>query len=139
MADANPDLPREPRFSAGHESEGKPAALIAWGLYILSLPSANLLVIVGLIVAYAGRGGSEGLSRAHIDAQIGLFWSVFWWTILLWIGIGVCVVGIFTVPAAGVFLVPLGLLLLLALLFLTVWFTVRSVIGLFNLLGDRTP
>lgn len=139
MADANPDLPREPRFSAGHESEGKPAALIAWGLYILSLPSANLLVIVGLIVAYAGRGGSEGLSRAHIDAQIGLFWSVFWWTILLWIGIGVCVVGIFTVPAAGVFLVPLGLLLLLALLFLTVWFTVRSVIGLFNLLGDRAP
>lgn len=139
MADANPDLPREPRFSAGHESEGKPAALIAWGLYILSLPSANLLVIVGLIVAYAGRGGSEGLSRTHIDAQIGLFWSVFWWTILLWIGIGVCVVGIFTVPAAGVFLVPLALLLLLALLFLTVWFTVRSVIGLFNLLGDRAP
>ena len=139
MADATPDAPREPRFGGGHESYGRPAALIAWGLYILSLPSANLLVIVGLIVAYAGRGGSDGLTRAHIDAQIGLFWSVFWWTILLWIGVAVCVIGVFTVPAAGVFLVPLGIILLLALLFLTVWFTIKSIIGLINLLGDRAP
>ena len=139
MADATPDRPTEPRFAPGHESEGRPAALIAWGLYILSLPSANLLVIVGLIVAYAGRGGSDGLTRAHIDAQIGLFWSVFWWTILLWIGVAACVIGVFSVPAAGVFLVPLGIILLLALLFLTVWFTIKSIIGLINLLGDRAP
>ncbi len=139
MADILPDAPREPRFSTGHESEGRPAALIAWGLYILSLPSANLLVIVGLIVAYAGRGGSDGLSRAHIDAQIGLFWSVFWWTILLWIGVAACLVGFVAVPAMGVALIPLGLLLGLGLLFLTVWFTIRSLIGLFNLLGDRAP
>ncbi|MEY4556025.1 MAG: hypothetical protein RL093_1144 [Pseudomonadota bacterium] len=134
-----PDATREPRFSAGHESEGRPAALIAWGLYILSLPSANLLVIVGLIVAYAGRGGSDGLSRAHIDAQIGLFWSVFWWTILLWVGIGVCFVSFFIVPAMGIVLIPVGLLLGLGLLFLTVWFTIKSLIGLFRLLGDKTP
>jgi len=139
MTEQTPAKGEEPRFATGHESEGKPAALIAWGLYILSLPSANLLVIVGLIVAYAGRGGSDGLTRAHIDAQIGLFWSVFWWTILLWIGVAVCVIGVFTVPAAGVFLVPLGIILLLALLFLTVWFTIKSIIGLINLLGDRAP
>ena len=139
MAETLPDAPREPRFATGHESEGRPAALIAWGLYILSLPSANLLVIVGLIVAYAGRGGSDGLSRAHIDAQIGLFWSVFWWTILLWVGFWACVVGVFTVPAMSVALVPLGIILLLALLFMTVWFTIKSLIGLFNLLGDKAP
>ncbi len=139
MADPTPEPLEGPRFAPGHESEGKPAALIAWGLYILSLPSANLLVIVGLIVAYAGRGGSDGLSRAHIDAQIGLFWSVFWWTILLWIGIGACVVGFIAVPAMGLVLVPLGLILGLGLLFLTVWFTIRSIIGLFNLLGGRAP
>ncbi len=139
MAEALPDAPREPRFSTGHESEGRPAALIAWGLYILSLPSANLLVLVGLVVAYAGRGGSDGLSRAHIDAQIGLFWSVFWWTILLWIGIGICVVAFLAAPAMGVILIPVGLLLGLGLLFLTVWFTIKSLIGLFNLLGDRVP
>ena len=139
MADATPDRPPEPRFAPGHESEGRPAALIAWGLYILSLPSANLLVIVGLFVAYAGRGGSDGLSRAHIDAQIGLFWSVFWWTILLWIGIGVCTVAFFAVPAMGLVLIPVALLLGLSLLFLTVWFTIKSLIGLFNLLGVRAP
>ncbi len=143
MADAPPDTlpdaPREPRFSAGHESEGKPAALIAWGLYILSLPSANLLVLVGLIVAYAGRGGSDGLSRAHIDAQISLFWSVFWWTILLWIGFWSCLIGFFAVPAMGVALIPLAIVLLLGLLFLTVWFTIKSLIGLINLLGGKAP
>ena len=131
MADAQ----REPRFSPGHESEGKPAALIAWGLYILSLPSANLLVIVGLIVAYAGRGGSDGLSRAHIDAQIRLFWS----TILLWIGIGVWLVSLFIAPAMGLVLAPVAVLLGLGLLLLTVWFTIRSLIGLFRLLGDKAP
>jgi uncharacterized membrane protein len=129
----------EPRFAPGHESEGRPAALIAWGLYILSLPSANLLVIVGLIVAYAGRGGSDGLSRAHIDAQIRLFWSVFWWTILLWIGFWACVIGVVMELATGLVLVPLAIILLLALLFLTVWFTITSIIGLINLLGDRAP
>ena len=133
------DAPREPRFSAGHDSEGKPAALIAWGLYILSLPSANLLVIVGLIVAYAGRSGSDGLSRAHIDAQIRLFWSVFWWTILLWIGIGVWLVSLFIAPAMGLVLAPVAVLLGLGLLLLTVWFTIRSLIGLFRLLGDKAP
>ena len=139
MADTLPGAPPEPRFSTGHESEGKPAALIAWGLYILSLPSANLLVIVGLIVAYAGRGGSDGLSRAHIDAQIRLFWSVFWWTILLWIGIGAWLVSIFIEPAMGLILAPVALLLGLGLLVLTVWFTIRSLIGLFRLLGDKAP
>ncbi len=139
MAETLPDAPREPRFSTGHDSEGRPAALIAWGLYILSLPSANLLVIVGLVVAYAGRGGSDGLSRAHIDAQIGLFWSVFWWTILLWIGIAICVVAFFAVNDLGVILIPVALLLGLGLLFLTLWFTIKSLIGLFRLLGDKAP
>ena len=139
MADTLPGAPPEPRFSTGHESEGKPAALIAWGLYILSLPSANLLVIVGLIVAYAGRSGSDGLSRAHIDAQIRLFWSVFWWTILLWIGIGAWLVSIFIEPAMGLILAPVAVLLGLGLLLLTVWFTIRSLIGLFRLLGDKAP
>ncbi|MGV8929811.1 MAG: hypothetical protein ACOH1E_08655 [Brevundimonas sp.] len=139
MAEHTPAKAQEPRFASGHDSQGKPAALIAWGLYILSLPSANLLVIVGLIVAYAGRSGSDGLSRAHIDAQIGLFWSVFWWTILMWIGIAVCVTAFAAVPAAGLVVIPVGLLLGLGLLLLTVWFTIKSFIGLINLLGDKAP
>ncbi len=121
--------PYQPRLEAGHASEGKPAALIGWALYILSIPSANLLVIVGLIVAYAARGSAVGLARQHLDAQIALFWSVFWWTIALWVLIGVCVITVILIPLAFLF----GLLLFL----LSVWFTVKSVLGLIALLQDK--
>ena len=124
----------QPRLESGHASQGKPAAILAWGLYILSIPSANLLVIVGLIVAYAGRGSATGLARQHIDAQIALFWSVFWWTLGLWI-----VVGVSILLSAILIGIPF-LLLALALLFLLhLWFTVKAILGLLNLLGDKAP
>lgn len=124
----------QPRLEGGHASQGKPAAIIAWALYILSIPSANLLVIVGLIVAYAGRGSATGLARQHIEAQIALFWSVFWWTLGLWI-----VVGISILLSAILIGIPF-LLLALALLFLLhLWFTVKAILGLLNLIGDKAP
>lgn len=120
----------QPRLG-GHDSEGKPGAIAAWVLYLLSLPSANILVIVGLVVAYAVRDQATGVPRQHIEAQIALFWSVFWWTIGLWIIAIACFV--------TVILFPLGLLALLAVFILTVWFTVKSLLGLLNLLSDRAP
>lgn len=122
----------QPRLDTGHASEGKPAALIAWGLYILSIPSANVLVLVGLVVAYAARSSATGVARQHMDAQIQLFWSVFWWTIALWILIAISIV-------ASTILIGIPFLLLFwALWFLlSVWFTIKSVLGLLNLLQDR--
>ncbi|MDB5422096.1 MAG: hypothetical protein JWR59_2043 [Brevundimonas sp.] len=124
----------QPRLGEPHPSQGKPAAIIAWALYILSIPSANLLVIVGLIVAYAGRGSATGVAREHIEAQIKLFWSVVWWTIGLWILVGVGI--LLSVILIGVPILLLGLLLLFLL---HLWFTVKSVICLLNLLSDRAP
>lgn len=124
----------QPRLGEPHPSQGKPAAIIAWALYILSIPSANLLVIVGLIVAYAGRGSATGVAREHIEAQIRLFWSVVWWTIGLWILVGVGI--LLSVILIGVPILLLGLLLLFLL---HLWFTVKSVICLLNLLSDRAP
>lgn len=130
MTDAPP--PADPaRFGAAHPSEGKPAALIAWGLYILSIPSANILVLVGLIVAYAGRGSANGLARAHIDEQIRLFWSVVWWTVGLWV---LAIISFITV-----ILIPVGLICLLGLFILHLWFTIKSILGLLNLMSDRNP
>jgi len=123
-----------PRFEPGQPSEGKAAALIAWGLYILSIPSANLLVIVGLIVAYAARGTATGVARAHLDAQIALFWSVFWWSVIAWIGIIVSFMLMF-VLIGFVTIIIFGL----AWLVIFIWFTVKSVLGLMALLGDRAP
>ena len=59
MSDSPPG--GRPSFQSGQEGDGKIAALVAWALYILSIPSANLLVIVGLIVAYASRATATGV------------------------------------------------------------------------------
>ena len=121
-----------PNFTAGQEAEGKVPALIAWALFILSIPSANLFVLVGMVVSYVSRGAATGIPRRHIEAQIRLFWSVFWWTVACWLGIAISIpliligVGFFTAIAFG-----------LALLVLHVWFTVKSVLGLIQLLQDR--
>jgi uncharacterized membrane protein len=122
------------RFSAGSGDGGRVPALITWALYILSIPSANVLVLVGLVVAYASRDAATGLSREHLDAQIKLFWSVFWWTIACWIALAVSL--ILTVILIGIpFLILFGVLWLL----ITIWFTVKSIFGLLNLLNDRAP
>lgn len=125
-------MTNEPNFIAGRESEGKVGALIAWALFILSIPSANVLVLVGLVVAYVTRGTATGVARQHIDAQIALFWSVFWWTIAAWVGIAISAVA--SVVLIGI---PFLLLFLLAWFLLSVWFTIKSVIGLLNLLNNK--
>ncbi|WP_425988713.1 hypothetical protein [Brevundimonas sp. TWP2-3-2] len=127
MSDAS-----QPRLEPGHEAEGKPAALIAWALYILSIPSANVLVLVGLVVAYAARGTATGLPRQHIEAQIALFWSVFWWTIALWVLIAISM-------AASIILIGIPFLLLFGALWflLSIWFTVKSILGVVNLMSDK--
>ena len=121
-----------PDFTAGREPEGKVGALIAWALFILSIPSANVLVLIGLVVSYVSRGTATGVVRQHINAQIALFWSVFWWTIAAW-------VGIFVSALASLVLIGIPFLLLFLLLWflLSVWFTIKSVIGLLNLLNDK--
>jgi len=127
MSDAS-----QPRLEPGHEAEDKPAALIAWALYILSIPSANVLVLVGLVVAYAARGSATGLPRQHIEAQIALFWSVFWWTIALWVLIAISM-------AASIILIGIPFLLLFGALWflLSIWFTVKSILGVVNLMSDK--
>lgn len=121
-----------PNFIAGRESEGKVGALIAWALFILSIPSANVLVLVGLVVAYVTRGTATGVARQHIDAQIALFWSVFWWTVAAWVGIAASALA--SLVLIGI---PFLLLFLLAWFLLSVWFTIKSVIGLLNLLNNK--
>ena len=121
-----------PNFTSGQEAEGKVPALIAWALFILSIPSANVLVLVGLVVSYVARGSSSGVARQHIEAQIRLFWSVFWWTIVAWIGMAIS--GLASLILIGI---PFFFLFLLMWFLLSVWFTVKSVLGLINLLQNR--
>jgi len=128
------DRASDPAFRPGGEGEGRAAAMAAWALYILSIPSANVLVIVGLIVAYAARDSASGLARAHLDAQITLFWSVFWWTIGLWVLVAIS--GLASMILIGI---PFVFLFLFLLFVLHLWFTVKSIFGLLALLGERAP
>ena len=88
-------------------------------------------MLVGLVVSYVTRGTATGVARQHIEAQIALFWSVFWWTVGLWILVGVSFVSIIGIP--------LGYVFLLLLFVLSIWFTVKSIFGLLALAGGRAP
>jgi len=110
--------------------EGRLPAIIVYAIYLVGVFSANLTSPIGVIVAYAVRGGAEPWVRTHLDQQIKLFWAVVRWFI-----------GIFLV---GVVLFPLGVgIAILILLFgpvlflLTVWFAVKSFLGLMALLQGR--
>lgn len=122
----------QPNFTSGQEPEGKVGALIAWALFLLSIPSANVLVLVGLVVSYVTRNTAVGVARQHIEAQITLFWSVFWWTIAAWVAIIVSAIA--SVVLVGI---PFLILSLLIWFLISVWFTVKSALGLINLLQNK--
>lgn len=109
--------------------EGKPAAAVVWLLYILSIPSAGVLVLVGLLVAYFARGSAQGWVRSHFDAQVRLFWLAFWWNVIPWI-----VVGLLTLVLVGVLFWWAPFVINFVVM---VWFTVKSVLGLLDLLRER--
>ena len=109
--------------------EGRPAAAVVWLLYILSIPSAGILAIVGLIVAYVSRGSAHGWVRSHFDQQIRIFWQSFWWHVIPWV-----VVGLLSLVLIGLLLLWVPLLISFVLL---IWFTAKSVLGLVALLNSR--
>jgi uncharacterized membrane protein len=119
-------------ISPARNDEGRVAAIAGWVLYLLSIPSANILVIVGLLVAYASRNTATGLPLQHINEQIRLFWSIFWWSVALWIAIAIS--ALLSVLLIGI---PFLILFSILLFLVSLWFTVKSAIALINLLGDR--
>lgn len=112
--------------------EGRPAAAIVWILYILSIPSAGTLVLVGLVIAYVARGSAHGWVRSHFDQQIRIFWQSFWWHVLPWVALVIAAIVTLGVAALAFFWVPL-----LINLVLLIWFTVKSVFGLIALLQAK--
>ncbi|MGE0828131.1 MAG: hypothetical protein AB7O04_02120 [Hyphomonadaceae bacterium] len=111
--------------------EGKLPALAAYGLYLLSIPSAAIFALAGVIVAYASRGGAGALARTHLDDQIRIFWVAAFWNIGLLVAMAVA--WMLTIVLIGF---PLLWLLGLIWFIVMVWFTVKSFFGLLKLLND---
>lgn len=113
-------------------SQGGLAALAVYALYLLSIPSAGVLALIGVIVAYAARGEATGVARTHIEDQIRVWWIAFMW------GAGILIASVIGWLLAVV-LIGFPILWIAAGLgfIVMVWFTVKSVLGLIALLQWR--
>lgn len=111
---------------------GRGSAFAVYVLYLLSIPSAAVFALVGVIVALAARDGAGPLARSHLDEQIRVWFTAFWWAV----GIAVItLIGwILSVVLIGI---PILLIAGLLSLILLIWFTVVSFFGLLKLLDGR--
>jgi uncharacterized membrane protein len=113
---------------------GRGAAFLVYALYLLSIPSAGLFALVGVIVALVGRDGSGPLARAHLDDQVRFWFVAFWWAVA--IALATLFGWILTIVLIGF---PILMLAWVASLIVGIWFTVKSLLGLLKLLDNRPP
>lgn len=113
-----------------HEDRVLPA--VVYGLYIFSIPSVWLFVLVGLVLAYANRDTAGPRMATHYQFLIQTFWKSIWWVV---IGVVLCIVGaIFSVVLIGIPPLIAGILILTAA---HIWFYVRLAVGLIYLVQDE--
>lgn len=113
---------------------GRGSAMLVYVLFLLSIPSAAVFALVGVIVAIAARDGAGPLARAHLDDQIRIWFVAFWWGV--GIAVGFLLGWILTIVLIGF---PILALTALAALIVMIWFTVKSLLGLLKLLDARAP
>jgi uncharacterized membrane protein len=114
------------------EQPGRAAALIVYVLYLLSIPSAAILALVGVIVALASRDEAAPFARSHLDDQIRIWFITFWWAVGLAV---LAVIGwVLTVVLVGFVILWIAAILGFCVM---VWFTVKSALGLLALLDNR--
>ncbi len=113
-----------------HEDRVLPA--VVYGLYLLSIPSVWVAVLIGLVLAYANREHAGSRMATHYQFLIQTFWKSIWWAV---IGVvAVIVGGIFSVLLIGIPVLIAGCLILAAV---HIWFYVRVAVGLIYLVQDQ--
>jgi len=114
------------------QSAGRGAAYLVYGLYLLSIPSAAIFALIGVMVALSSRDRASPLARSHLDDQIRIWMIAFWWGVFLLVA---AVIGaLLTIVLIGFpilwIVAGLGFLVM-------VWFTIKSALGLLALMDDR--
>jgi uncharacterized membrane protein len=113
-----------------HEDRVLP--LVVYGLYLLSVPSVWVAVLLGLVLAYANREHAGPRMETHYRFLIQTFWKSIWWAV---IGVVLCIVGgIFSVILIGIPFLIAGVLILAAV---HIWFYIRLAVGLIYLAQDE--
>lgn len=111
---------------------GRSSAFLVYVLYLLSIPSAAVFALIGVILALAARDGASPFARSHLDYQIRIWFQAFWWTIGFAL---LAIIGWLTlvilIGAVLIWIAALGSLVLF------IWFTVKSLLGLLALMDNR--
>ncbi len=111
---------------------GRASAMTTYILYLLSIPSAGVFALIGVIIAYVTRDGAGPLARSHLDNAIRFWWTAFAWGVAIAIG---CVLGTLLL----VVLIGFPILWIAGIIgfVVMVWFTIKSLLGLLALLDGR--
>lgn len=122
--------------SVAKPHEDRVIPLVIYGLYFIGPFTAFLATLIGLIIAYAQRGGAGPRMETHYTMLIRTFWLAIGWTL---VAIGLVVVGIVLLPVL-IGVAPLALGLILLGVFgpvLLVWKYIRLVLGASYLARDE--
>ena len=114
--------------------EDKILPIVVYALYLLGFTN-GLTFLVGLIVAYVNRETAGPINASHYTFAIRTFWLSIWWFL---IGLALVFVGLaLLVLLIGIPIMIVGGAILGAI---SVWFVVRTVLGLVYLLrGEAYP
>lgn len=116
------------------QQPGRGTAILGYGLFLLSIPSAAIFALIGVIVALSGIDTAAPLPRAHLQNQVHIWMVAFWWAVALTI---LGVVGtLLTIVLIGF---PILWFVGLAGMLVMIWFTIKSALGLLALLDGREP
>ncbi|MBI3439453.1 MAG: hypothetical protein HY054_12535 [Proteobacteria bacterium] len=114
------------------QTPGRGAAFLVYVLYLLSIPSAAILALVGVIVALSSRDGASPLARSHLDDQIRIWMITFWWGLFLLVAGGIGAVLTFVLIGFPILWIVGGLGFLVMVVF-----TIKSALGLLALMDGQ--
>ncbi|WP_426030461.1 DUF4870 family protein [Caulobacter sp. DWP3-1-3b2] len=108
--------------------------IVVYALYLLGFTN-GLTFLVGLIVAYLNRDTAGPINASHYIFAIRTFWLSIWWFL---IGLALIFVGLaLLVLLIGIPIMIVGGTIMGAI---SVWFVVRTIMGLVYLLkGEAYP
>ncbi len=129
-----------------NELSERNTVLIAYGLFLLGLPSGGFTTLIGVIVAHLRLEPSRGtIYQSHYRNMIMVFWV--WLAVVVVAGAltfagvaGLAFSLLASWPGFALALIPAGLtlwLMFLALAVACVWYYWRLLRGLFQVLDDK--
>lgn len=114
------------------EYRGRGAAFAVYVLYLLSIPSAGVFALIGVILALVAREGADAIATSHLNNQARIWWIAFWWAIGL--ALAALIGWLLTVVLIG--FAVLWLIGIVGFL-VAAWFTIKSILGLLKLMDNR--